>query len=93
MTPEERWKEFEGWFIKGTFPDPEIGHGFIMQIQQAIDEEREACAKAASDWMDGAGEGPFSLTVVGAIRARPFRRRRARITSFGSNCEPRNLND
>ncbi len=43
-TPEERWKEFESWFIPGTFKDPEIAHGFIMQIREAIDDEQEAAA-------------------------------------------------
>lgn len=38
MTPEERWREFEGYFIKGTFKDPEIAYGFIMQVRQAYEE-------------------------------------------------------
>jgi len=52
-TPDERWNEYASWFVPGTFKDPEIAHGFIMQVQQAVDEEREACAKIAEGWHDG----------------------------------------
>ena len=75
MTPEERWKEYEGWFIKGTFKDPEIAYGFIMQVQQAIDAEREACAVIAEGLKIQIGGGPEHLAqdggwIASTIRAR-----------------------
>ena len=38
MTPDERWKAFEGLFTKGLFKDPEIAYGFMMHVRAAYED-------------------------------------------------------